>query len=76
MVSMGVWDKLRSQRGMQAKLARDLGITRGAVGKWTRIPEDRLIEVERITGIPRNKLRPDLYIGWKRADGRSCRVGA
>lgn len=74
---MGALDKLRAQRGMQAKLARGLGITRGAVGKWTRIPERWLLDVERLTGIPRNKLRPDLYAGWKRSDDRrSCMAAA
>jgi DNA-binding transcriptional regulator YdaS (Cro superfamily) len=42
-------------------LARKLGISMAAVWKWTRIPADRIVEVERVTGIPREKLRPDLY---------------
>ena len=48
-----------------AQLARDLGISLAAVSKWHRVPEDRLIEVERATGISRCKLRPDLFAGYK-----------
>jgi DNA-binding transcriptional regulator YdaS (Cro superfamily) len=42
-------------------LARALGITHGAISQWRRIPAERVIDVERVTGIPREKLRPDLY---------------
>jgi DNA-binding transcriptional regulator YdaS (Cro superfamily) len=37
------------------------GITRQAVEQWKRIPSSRVLEVERLTGIPRHDLRPDLY---------------
>lgn len=54
-------DKIRAQRGLMAKIARELGVTRAAVNKWTAIPAERVVEVERITGIPREELLPDLY---------------
>jgi DNA-binding transcriptional regulator YdaS (Cro superfamily) len=54
---------LRAQYGLQAEVAKGLGVTRAAVTKWRRVPADRLIEVERITGIPREELRPDLFVG-------------
>jgi DNA-binding transcriptional regulator YdaS (Cro superfamily) len=54
---------LRAQRGLQAVVARELGLTRAAVTKWQKVPAERLLEVERITGIPREQLRPDLYAG-------------
>ena len=53
--------RLRSQRGLLARVAAGLNLTRAAVGKWDRIPAERVVEVERITGIPREELRPDLY---------------
>jgi len=52
---------LRAERGLQAKVAHGLGLTRAAVVKWRNIPADRLIEIEQITGIPREALRPDLF---------------
>jgi DNA-binding transcriptional regulator YdaS (Cro superfamily) len=52
---------IRAERGLLAKVARDIGITRGAVAKWDRVPAERVAEVERATGIPRHQLRPDLW---------------
>jgi len=53
---------IRAQKGLLAEVARALGLTRAAVVKWTEVPAERVIEIERITGIPREALRPDLYI--------------
>jgi DNA-binding transcriptional regulator YdaS (Cro superfamily) len=53
--------------GGPASLARQLCIKRQAVHKWTRVPADQVIAVERITGISRHELRPDVFgdgIGW------------
>lgn len=44
-----------------AKLARRLGITRGAVSQWTHVPAERIGEVSKITGLPAHILRPDLF---------------
>ncbi len=41
--------------------AEALGVKPQAVSQWTDIPIRRVIEIERITGIPREQLRPDLY---------------
>lgn len=40
-----------------------LGVGAAAVCKWERrrIPAERVLDVERLTGIPRHELRPDLY---------------
>jgi len=51
---------IRSQRGMLKRVADGLGITPASVSEWTRVPAERLPEVERITGIPRHVLRPDI----------------
>lgn len=32
-----------------------------AVSQWKRVPAERVIDVERVTGVPRQDLRPDLY---------------
>jgi TorA maturation chaperone TorD len=42
-------------------LARALGISQPSVSNWSRIPTERLPAVESLTGIPRTRLRPDLY---------------
>jgi TorA maturation chaperone TorD len=42
-------------------LARALGISQPAVSSWQRVPAERVIAVESLTGVPRNELRPDLY---------------
>ena len=47
--------------GGMAQLADKLGIARQAVYQWSRIPVERVAEVERITGVPRAELRPDIF---------------
>ena len=54
-------EELLSRRGMVTKLAEGLGISTAAVSQWRRIPQDRIDDVERITGVTREKLRPVLY---------------
>jgi DNA-binding transcriptional regulator YdaS (Cro superfamily) len=54
--------KLAIERaGSVRKLARMLGISMQAVVKWKMVPAHQIIPVERATGVPREKLRPDLY---------------
>jgi hypothetical protein len=47
--------------GTMADLARRLGISRAAVAQWRKVPAERLVEVERVTGVSRAILRPDLF---------------
>lgn len=51
---------LDEKRGRRADLAASLKITPGALSQWTQVPHDKVIEVERVTGISRHLLRPDL----------------
>ena len=42
-------------------LARGLGIRQPSVSGWSRVPAERVVAVEKMTGINREQLRPDLY---------------
>lgn len=53
--------RIRAVPKLLAQIARGLGISRGAVAKWKRVPADRVLAVERLTGLSRHDLRPDLY---------------
>ncbi len=50
-----------AKRGLISRLARELEITPGAVSQWARVPASRVLDVERITGISRHELRPDIF---------------
>ncbi|NNM74813.1 Cro/CI family transcriptional regulator [Enterovirga aerilata] len=56
----GIEQAIRAAGSIGA-LARALGISQPAVSNWRRIPADRVVKVEEVTGIPRAVLRPDLY---------------
>jgi hypothetical protein len=42
-------------------LADALGISSAAVSKWKKIPRGRVVEIERLTGVPRYVQLPDLH---------------
>lgn len=47
--------------GTAKALAEALKISPQAVSQWEQIPGERVIAVERLTGVHRGRLRPDLY---------------
>jgi hypothetical protein len=50
--------------GSQSALARRLHIRPQSIQSWIyygRVPAERVLEVERLTGVPRHEIRPDLY---------------
>jgi DNA-binding transcriptional regulator YdaS (Cro superfamily) len=47
--------------GSIRKLAGLLGVSHQAVSKWDNVPAHWIVEIERVTGVPREQLRPDLY---------------
>jgi DNA-binding transcriptional regulator YdaS (Cro superfamily) len=47
--------------GGQAKFARAVGVTAQAVSQWNEVPPLRVLVVERVSGVSRHELRPDLY---------------
>jgi len=47
--------------GGKEALARSLNLTRAATYFWKQVPPTRVLQVERLTGVSRHQLRPDLY---------------
>ena len=59
-------DRAKAAVGGPIELARRLSalgrpITRQGVEAWRRVPAERVVDVERVTGVARHELRPDLY---------------
>ena len=47
--------------GGYTALGRKLGITGEAIMQWREVPSRRVLIVERMTSVPKELLRPDLY---------------
>lgn len=47
--------------GSITKLAAEIGVKHQTFYSWTRVPAERVLDFERVTGIPRHEIRPDLY---------------
>jgi hypothetical protein len=54
-------EKAIQQAGGKSALAKALGVSYQAIQQWARIPAPRVLEVERLSGISRYELRPDIY---------------
>lgn len=50
-----------------AHLAREIGVTRGAVAQWDRVPAERIADVARVTNLSFDIIRPDLFAATKGA---------
>ena len=48
--------------GGTTALARAIGVNHAAISRWTMVPAHWIIKIEHITGVPREELRPDLYL--------------
>lgn len=53
--------KAVKKAGGVTSLAQKLGIKHNAFYVWKRVPAERVLKIEHITGISRHDLRPDLY---------------
>ncbi|HEY4980504.1 MAG TPA: molecular chaperone TorD family protein [Pseudolabrys sp.] len=62
----GLSEAIRAAGGV-GELARQIGISQPSVSNWIRIPAERVISVETVTGVDRAVLRPDLYGNTKMA---------
>ena len=56
----GLQEAIRAAGGV-TELARRIGISQPSVSNWSRVPAERVLAVEAVTGIARAVLRPDLY---------------
>ena len=62
----GLSEAIRAAGGV-SELARQIGISQPSVSNWIRVPAERVVSVEAVTGVDRAVLRPDLYGGKKMA---------
>jgi TorA maturation chaperone TorD len=60
MRDLGLEEAIRAAGGIGA-LARKVGISQPSVSNWSRVPTERVLAVEAVTGVGRAILRPDLY---------------
>jgi TorA maturation chaperone TorD len=58
----GLSEAIRAAGGV-GELARQIGISQPSVSNWNRVPAERVVSVEAVTGVDRGVLRPDLYSG-------------
>jgi TorA maturation chaperone TorD len=61
MADRGLQEAIRAVGGV-TELARRIGISQPSVSNWTRVPAERVLQVESASGIARTILRPDLYM--------------
>lgn len=59
---------MQAEWGRKSALAVCLDLTPGAVSHWGLVPAERLLAIEKYTGIPRHQLRPDLFDGYTSDD--------
>ena len=57
---VGVRRAIKAAGGLSS-LARLLQITPQSIQKWVRVPRKRILDIERLTKVPREKLAPDLF---------------
>lgn len=55
-----------------SKFARELGVSRGGVYRWKQIPAHLVVKAEIISGVPREELRPDLFVRDKVTQARGA----
>src|SRR5262249_16163191 len=58
----GLNEAIQAAGGVGA-LARKIGISQPSISNWSRVPAERVLAVESVTGVSRATLRPDLFGG-------------
>lgn len=54
-------EKAAEKAGGIVSLARELGIKHTSLYSWPRVPAGRVLDFERISGLSRHEIRPDVY---------------
>ena len=55
-------EKAKRAAGGATGLSKALGgITPQAISQWDRVPAERVLQVERVSGVSRHELRPDIF---------------
>lgn len=60
--------KIKMRRGLAHKIAKSLGLNRATISRWHQVPAHHVLEVEKITGIRREVLRPDVFRDAKKRE--------
>ena len=60
---MSIINKISEKVGGQANIAKHLGVSNMTVSQWkTRgVPAERVLDLEKLSGVPCWEIRPDLY---------------
>lgn len=53
--------KASEKAGGIVALARELGIRHTTLYSWTRVPDKHVLDIERVSGVSRHKIRPDIF---------------
>jgi DNA-binding transcriptional regulator YdaS (Cro superfamily) len=69
----GLKTAIESVGGVRA-LADLLGLNCRSVYRWRHVPTEQIIQIEKVTGVPRDVLRPDL--GWAEDTGEYWIIAA
>jgi DNA-binding transcriptional regulator YdaS (Cro superfamily) len=56
----GLQEAIAAAGGVRS-LARALGRDAAQISRWQKVPYDYLLEVERVTKVDRERLRPELF---------------
>lgn len=52
-----------------SRFARGLQVSRGMVYRWKQIPAELVVKAEVVSGVPREELRPDLFVRDRSSQG-------
>lgn len=59
-------EHIRAQRGRLRDLSKDLSVSPSTILTWKQVPPLYCLKIEKLTGVSRYDLRPDIY-GTKEA---------